>query len=170
MILASLSTESERLEAFQQSEVFYNEPVEQRNDARLLTSFMGVRMADCRGWVKAQVWFMKPAGTEENWTNTDLWLAAARIPGMTIYCDPNGAEARRFHARNSGETPLYDQEGHLSFQRGITPSCGHFGDNPGLIGLETLLDHKLTVPIKTPVFGSALFGNQCSQNKGVHPW
>jgi hypothetical protein len=127
-------------------------------------------MADCQGRLKAQVWFIKPPGTDEKWTNTDLWRTAARIPGVTVYSDANGAEARRFNARTSGETLLYDQERHLLFQGGITLSRGHFGDNPGLTGLETLVEGKSRVPITTPVFGCSLFGNQCRQNKGVNPW
>jgi hypothetical protein len=126
-------------------------------------------MADCQGRLKAQVWFIKPSGTSENWTKTDLWRAAARIPGVTVYCDVEGAEARRFNAGTSGETLLYDQDGHLLFQGGITMSRGHFGDNPGLSGLETLVEGKSSVPIKTPVFGCSLFGSQCRQNKGSNP-
>jgi hypothetical protein len=127
-------------------------------------------MADCQGRLEAQVWFVKPPGTAENWTNTGLWRAAARIPGVTVYCDANGVEARRFNAVTSGETLLYDQEGHLLFQGGITISRGHVGDNPGLTGLETLVEGKSSVPIKTPVFGCSLFGDQCRQNKGATPW
>jgi len=40
MILASLPTEPERLEAFQQYEFFYTTPKEQLNDLGLLTSFI----------------------------------------------------------------------------------------------------------------------------------
>jgi hypothetical protein len=40
MILASLPTEPQRLEAFQQYEVFYTTPKEQLNDLGLLTSFI----------------------------------------------------------------------------------------------------------------------------------
>jgi hypothetical protein len=114
-------------------------------------------MADCQGHLKAQVWFVKPAGTTSDWINTGLWHTACNIPGVSVYCDTNGVEARRFQAKTSGQTMLYDQNGRLLFQGGITIARGHFGDNPALSAVEALVEGKSPAFVKTPVFGCALF-------------
>jgi hypothetical protein len=114
-------------------------------------------MSDCQGHLKAQVWFVKPAGTTGDWINTALWHTAGNIPGVSVYCDTNGVEARRFQAETSGQTMLYDQNGRLLFQGGITIARGHFGDNPALDAVEALVKGKSSAFVKTPVFGCALF-------------
>ena len=131
---------------------------------------LGQLMADCQGRLSAQVWFIKPAGTVEDWTNTDLWCKAAAIPGVTVHCDTANVESRRFHAETSGQTVLYDQNGRLLFQGGITISRGHAGDNPGRSAVETLLEQKHADQIQAPVFGCALFETQCQQEQGGVVW
>lgn len=123
-------------------------------------------MAVCQGQVNAQVWFIKPAGTSNDWTNTALWHVAASIPGVTVHCDEAGGEGRRFAALTSGQTVLYDQQGRLLFQGGITISRGHEGDNPGLADLAATLNHESPAQIQTPVFGCPLFGAHCPPVKG----
>jgi hypothetical protein len=123
-------------------------------------------MANCQGRLSAQVWFIKPAGTSEDWTDTDLWHTASAIPGVTVHRDDDGLEARRFQAETSGQTLLYNPDGQLLFQGGITISRGHAGDNPGSSALEALLNHKLTSQVQTPVFGCSLFANHCQQGQG----
>jgi hypothetical protein len=127
-------------------------------------------MSDCQGRLEAQVWFIKPAGTPDDWTNTDLWRTAARIPGVSVHCDEGEVEARRFHAETSGETLLYDQNGQLRYQGGLTISRGHFGDNPELNALELLINGKAETElsihlVKAPVFGCSLFDSDCQQNQ-----
>jgi hypothetical protein len=126
-------------------------------------------MANCQGRLSAQVWFIRLAGTAEGWTDTDLWRSACAIPGVTVHRDDEGEEARRFQVETSGQTVLYDQNGRLLFQGGITISRGHAGDNPGSRAVEALLNHQSAVLAQTPVFGCPLFGvcaNQ-SQTGGV---
>jgi hypothetical protein len=125
-------------------------------------------MSDRPGKFTAQVWFIKPAGTADDWTDTDIWRQAAAIPGVTVHRDDTGAEARRFHARTSGETLLYDQKGQLMFAGGITLGRGHSGDNPGRSALEVIarqsLPNQIETQIETPVYGCALFEMSCSTN------
>lgn len=118
-------------------------------------------MADCSGQLSAQVWFVKPADTAADWTNTDLWASAAAIPGVTVHADESGSEARRFQAETSGQTLLYDPTGRLLFQGGITISRGHAGDNAGLSAVENLVQGRLVTRIQTPVFGCSLFDDDC---------
>lgn len=119
-------------------------------------------LSDRPGMIDAQVWFIKPDGLPEDWTQTDLWRRAAAIPGVTVHLDSGGTEARRFHAGTSGETLVYDNHGRLQFGGGITISRGHAGDNPGLDTLEAIATHASPAISETPVFGCALFEATCS--------
>jgi hypothetical protein len=120
-------------------------------------------MANCQGRLSAQVWFIKPAGTPADWTDTDLWHRTSAIPGVTVHRDDDGVEARRFQAETSGQTLLYAQNGQLLFRGGITISRGHAGDNPGLDALQALLEHKSSKQVQTPVFGCPLFAASTNQ-------
>lgn len=117
-------------------------------------------MTRCQGRVGAQVWFIKPADTVGDWTFTDLWRQASAIPGVIVRCDDAGAEASRFHSETSGQTVLYDPDGHLLFQGGITISRGHAGDNAGLSALVNLLERNYSSQVQTLVFGCPLFAPQ----------
>jgi len=71
-------------------------------------------MAHCQGRLTAYVLFIKPEGFSDDWEESDLWQAASRIPGVKVLIDDNGDEARLFHAARSGQTVLYDSQGHLN--------------------------------------------------------
>jgi hypothetical protein len=122
-----------------------------------------VLMARVQGLVSAHVVVLKPSDTAANWEKTDLWRTASSIPGVSVYVDDAGLEARRFHAETSGQTLLYDQSGVLRFQGGITLSRGHAGDNPGRIALQDLLRDGYSKQDTTPVFGCSLFESNCQQ-------
>jgi hypothetical protein len=122
-----------------------------------------VLMAQVPGRLSARVVFLKPAGTATNWEKTDLWRKAASIPGVTVYTDNEGLEARRFHSETSGQTVLYDRDGALRFQGGITLGRGHAGDNPGRDALQDYLREGHSIQITTPVFGCSLFEDECQK-------
>lgn len=122
-----------------------------------------ILMAESQGKLGAQVWFIHPAGTAADWTKTGLWSAAAAIPGVTVHGDAGSDEARRFHAETSGQTLLYDRDGKLVFQGGITISRSHSGDNPGRDAVMTLLKKPSAGQTRTPVFGCPLFEDHCKQ-------
>lgn len=113
-------------------------------------------MAHCQGLLTAQVLFIQPEGMAEDWVKTDLWRTAAAIPGVEVGIDHEGEEARRFQAVTSGQTLLYDAQGGLLFQGGITLARGHAGDNPGRDAIEDLLKRQTLHPASAPVFGCAL--------------
>jgi len=115
-------------------------------------------LARCHGGVTVQVWFFKPAGFSEDWTRTSLWRSAAAIPGVTVYDDPDGAQARLFGAETSGYVLLYDPRGKLRFRGGITGSRGHAGDNAGEDAIVSLLDGQEPNLSQTPVYGCSLLG------------
>jgi len=103
---------------------------------------------------------VKPAGLPEDWEQTDLWRRAAVIPGVDLTRDDDGAEARRFGAATSGQTVVYDGDGHLLFSGGITAARGHEGDNAGRSAIVSLLASRGAEPTSTPVFGCSLLGTQ----------
>ncbi len=117
-------------------------------------------MARCQGRLTAEVLFLQPAGAPTNWSRTDLWRAAAAIPGVRVLADKAGQEAGCFHAGTSGETALYDRDGKLMFHGGITIGRGHAGDNPGVDDIEEALDHAPVRPLVTPVYGCELTGTE----------
>jgi len=118
-------------------------------------------MARCQGRIHTQVWFLQPEGKDQTWTETDLWRKAVAIPGVTVNCDADGAEARLFHAATSGQTLCYAGDGSLVFQGGITSARGHSGDNDGRSALMALAERGLASRTQTPVFGCTLFDTAC---------
>jgi len=118
-------------------------------------------MAQAQGHLHAQVWFLKPDPSPDDWTNSGLWRAAAAIPGVSVHEDRNGREARRFQAGISGQVLLYATNGQLLFQGGITASRGHSGDNAGRSAITALVQGEPAVVLQTPVFGCSLFDTNC---------
>ena len=114
-------------------------------------------MTACEGRLTAYVLLLKPTGFADGWEKTDLWESAAKIPGVQVLHDDEGAEARRFHAATSGQTMLYDAEGRLLFSGGITASRGHSGDNAGRSAIVSLVNAGTADRDETFVFGCELF-------------
>ncbi|HWB09266.1 MAG TPA: hypothetical protein VG826_08580 [Pirellulales bacterium] len=104
-----------------------------------------------------QVFFYRPAGFSSDWEKTDLWQMAENIPGVRAMADVDGAVARRFEARTSGQSFLYDGAGRLVFSGGLTAARGHSGDNPGESAIISWLKTGQISPENTPVFGCPLF-------------
>lgn len=112
--------------------------------------------------LEATVFFYLPAQEASAWARTDLWRTAAAIPGVHVLEDPAAATARTFGALTSGQTLLYNPDGHLLFRGGITGFRGHSGDNAGRSAILALLEMKTpwhnTSPVRTPVLGCSLIG------------
>lgn len=98
---------------------------------------------------------LTPADLPASWSQTDVRASVAAIPGVSVHDDVDGREALRFGAATSGQVLLYDPDGALVFNGGITPARGHRGANVGRGALEALLHGTGTVA-HTPVFGCAL--------------
>jgi hypothetical protein len=113
-------------------------------------------MAHVQGKVQAYVLFYAPRDSGADWQNTDLRRTAAQIPGVTVLSDVDGAEAQRLGAETSGHTFLFDPNGQLLFNGGITASRGHSGDNAGESAIVSLIDNRTSARTKTFVFGCSL--------------
>jgi hypothetical protein len=112
-------------------------------------------MVHVHGRVALEVVFYRPAGVESGWEHTDLWNAAALIPGVRLRADDDGVEARRFGALTSGHTFLYDFRGRLLFSGAITAARGLSGDNPGSTAIAALVNGQMATS-RTATFGCFL--------------
>lgn len=129
---------------------------------------LALLMAQSQGRLEAYVLFLKPAGFSDDWEKTDLWQSAAGINGVKPIVDHDGVEARRFHAKTSGQTVLYDAEGRLVFSGGITVARGHAGDNAGRSAIVSLVNARVAEQTETPVFGCPLFDDNSECRKPNH--
>lgn len=118
-----------------------------------------------------EVWFFRPLTEPDAWAHSALWNAAALIPGVSAFTDPDGSEARRAGAETSGEVVILDAAGSPVYAGGITISRGHEGDNPGLDAASGWLDRlaassthgahaETALPSVAPVFGCTIH-NPC---------
>ena len=118
-------------------------------------------MAVAHTKMDAVVYFVLPAGAPGDWRENSLWDAAALIPGVRAAADPEGAEARRFGARTSGQSLVYDASGQLVFSGGITAARGHEGDSDGRAAILKLASGEAPArTFVTPVFGCILVGDR----------
>jgi hypothetical protein len=117
---------------------------------------LAVLMARFGGRLAATVVFVHPDGVDDDWDATELSRRAAAIPGVRVVRDDGGREAARFGAEVSGQTLLYDGDGRLRFQGGITNARGHEGDSAGLRRITAILGGAAPERNDAPVFGCAL--------------
>ena len=128
---------------------------------------LAILMTHFQGRLRAHVLFLRPAGFSEEWVKTDLWRSASATPGVNVYRDDGGLEARRFGAATSSQAFLYDAEGRLLFSGGITGARGHSGDNAGRSAIASLLTKPTPEPTQIFVFGCALFGAHTECEEGA---
>jgi hypothetical protein len=117
--------------------------------------------------VDTHVVFILPEGGDSSWSDSDLIATAHSIPGATVHVDRDRRETKLFHARTSGSCCLYDADGRLVFQGGLTVARGHEGDNDGARTILKMLKGIETPVCKTPIFGCPLFetDESCLQPK-----
>jgi hypothetical protein len=115
-------------------------------------------VAHARVKFNAYVLVYAPRSMGKGWARSDLWNDAAAIPGVLVVEDQDGWELRRFGVSTSGETLLYDSNGQLVFNGGITAARGHLGANDGMDAVESMLEHGPASRHTAPVFGCSLLG------------
>ena len=113
-------------------------------------------MPEVEGRMAVYVILSKPAGSPVDWENTDLRSSAERIPGVKFIVDENEVETDLFGVRTSGTGLLYDLDGNLRFQGGITRSRGMEGDNTGRSAIAALVNSNFSEHSETPVYGCPL--------------
>jgi hypothetical protein len=105
---------------------------------------------------RTYVVFIRPRGVAAEWERTALWRTAAGIPGVTVFADEHGTEARRFGVQTSGQMLLYGSDGRLVYSGGVTGGRGRTGDNAGRAALLAALTGRGS-DVTAPVFGCSLF-------------
>lgn len=105
----------------------------------------------------ARVLIVQPPGAGDEWSDSALRERARGIPGVKVFLDRDGVEARRFGAVASGTVLLYDRGGRLLFHGGITASRGHEGRSFGQERIASLLTTGRADSDQAPVFGCVLF-------------
>lgn len=109
-----------------------------------------------RDRLRAEIVFCVPDGAPTDWEKTELWEQARSIPDVSVMADRGGVETRHFGARTSGTTLLFDAQGDLRFQGGITGARGHEGDNAGKSAVLACMGVGNAGAASVPVFGCPL--------------
>jgi hypothetical protein len=81
--------------------------------------------------LRSHVLVYRPDGAAEDWLKTEVVETATRLRRTRVMIDDEGREAERFGGFTSGQTFLYDPDGRLRFEGGITSLRGHAGINRG---------------------------------------
>ena len=81
------------------------------------------------------------------------------MPGVAVMDDVDGKLAKLFGAETSGYVVIYNPQGKLLFNGGITGSRGHAGDNAGLSAAVGWLTDNNSHLRCTSVYGCSLFGD-----------
>lgn len=105
----------------------------------------------------AIVLILTPKDADADWSTSSNVTAAKAIPGVIVKQDIEGAVARLFNIETSGFTSLYNDEGDLLFNGGITDSRGHWGDNTGSTSIGEIIRSGSSHVRMTPAFGCNLF-------------
>ena len=119
--------------------------------------------------VDAYALFLDPGSMEEGWTRDDIWEVGEQQAGLTCLPDPDGSEAVRFGARTSGQVLLYDAQGRLGFQGGVTGSRGHDGPSRGRARLEAAMEAARGGTSRAASASDAVFGCPIVEDSGPCP-
>ncbi len=116
--------------------------------------------------LQAYILCIKPKVLPEFWTEkSEIAEMAKSIPNVEVIDDSDGAEAKNFNATTSGYVLLYDCQGRLLFNGGITPGRGQAGDNAGADSVVAIANGETPVAKETEAFGCPLF----NQSRCVNP-
>ncbi len=111
--------------------------------------------------VAAEVHFVRPPGVPAGWEKTASWDAAARLPGVRVFCDEGGVWERR---------PL-DTQFFMTMKASycfaeVSPARGQAGDSTGRRAILALLAGK-AAPAESMVFGCPLLNaSTCGLSNG----
>ncbi len=104
--------------------------------------------------IAINVVFIKPKGLKSIQQN-DLYQEISQIKGVNIIFDRSNVLAGAFNINTSGSILLYDINGNLIFQGGITGGRAEEGDNLGKSRLIQALKNE-SGKWQSPVFGCSL--------------
>ncbi|MDP9192744.1 MAG: RedB protein [Acidobacteriota bacterium] len=105
--------------------------------------------------VQPYVLVYRPREFAAGWEQTDVYASAKRLRRTRVVIDEDGREAALFGGFTSGQTFLYDGDGQLRFEGGITMLRGHAGLNSGRAGIIRIASTN-DGEGSHPVFGCAI--------------
>lgn len=111
----------------------------------------------CEGCASVYVLIFTPRRADSTWDGSGCTPLFAALPGVQLIEDLDGAEARRFGARTSGQVALFAPDGRLLFRGGITGARGREGDNRGREAVISLLSGNPCRTREFAVFGCPIF-------------
>lgn len=104
-----------------------------------------------------QVVFMQTPKLEKLYKENSLLTQVKRLPRTKIIFDQEGRESKIFGAETSGLTHLYNEQGELVFDGGLTMARGHEGDSVGKKSILAYLKGQKNIK-SSLVFGCDIFG------------
>lgn len=93
---------------------------------------------------------------DSSWVDSDLYVAAGRIPGVQTRGDRAGRISARLRASTSGSALLFDGRGEHRFSGGLTPGRGHEGDSVGAQQIVRLVEGEAPRAARSAVYGCEL--------------
>jgi len=88
--------------------------------------------------------------------------------GAVIVDDRDGSEARRFGAKTSGQTLIYDEAGRLMYAGGLTVFRGEAGGEPVMRNVVSLVRVKASRPyLERAVFGCPIGRQNSASSLGT---
>lgn len=119
-----------------------------------------------RDRLQFQVVFVQPAEVGVDWSQSDLWDSAVAHRDLHVVRDPGGVLAQSFGAATSGQVLVYDRQGILRFEGGITPGRGHVGDSFGSSLIPAIVAGQAPAsPSRCATFGCPLSAQQATAEK-----
>ena len=106
--------------------------------------------------METTIYIWLPWNAPPDWPDSSLVRSARSIPNVRIELDIDGAIAKSHSASTSGHVLLFDCDGSLLFNGGITSQRGHAGDNYGSASILAFLRGEPSFTHSTPVFGCSL--------------
>jgi hypothetical protein len=114
------------------------------------------------GTINTTVLVYKPASEGESWLQSSL-LDECRHMNCRVLSDPDGRLAASLGSLTSGNVVLYDANGKLRYQGGITASRGHEGDSAGQRAVLEILSGSCKSYKSMPVFGCPIQQSETRQ-------
>jgi len=116
------------------------------------------------------VLFAQPPEVATDWSHTALWENAVANGALHVVIDQDGLLAKQFAVKTSGQVLVYDCEGSLRFDGGITPGRGRAGDSFGRTIVRAIAAGQSTkAPVNCATFGCSLSASLKSGLAGRSP-
>ncbi len=112
-------------------------------------------MPAVQGRAEVRVCIFAPSEKGLDWPKGALCRRVREIPGLKVVMDQDGALAKEFGVRTSGQVMLYDRRGALAFSGGITAARGHEGRAVGQSAILDSIEGREPRVKGAPVFGCA---------------